>query len=84
MRARASCVSMGARPLDGSFGMPAPSWISTDDNLKLEYSTPRGNVLDGARSIERNIELLLRFSPPAAAGRKEVFPEADHVVSFRQ
>jgi spermidine synthase len=50
-----------------SFGMPAPYWISTDDNLKLEYSTPRGNVLDGTRSIERNIELLTRFSPAAGA-----------------
>ena len=50
-----------------SFGMPAPFWVSTDDNLKLEYSTPKGNALDGAASIERNIELLLRFA--AAAGR---------------
>lgn len=49
------------------FGMPAPFWVSTDDNLKLEYSTPKGNVLDGAASIERNIELLLKFA--AAAGR---------------
>ncbi len=45
-----------------SFGMPAPFWISTDDNLRLEYSTPRGNVLDGAASIARNIELLLQFA----------------------
>jgi hypothetical protein len=50
----------------GSFGMPAPFWVSTDDNLKLEYSTPKGNVLDGAQSIERNIELLRRF--PSAPG----------------
>ena len=50
-----------------SFGMPAPFWVSTDDNLKLEYSTPKGNVLDGAASIERNIELLLRFAAVSGA-----------------
>ena len=44
------------------FGMPAPYWISTDDNLKLEYSTPKGNALDGAASIEANVGLLLKFS----------------------
>jgi hypothetical protein len=52
-----------------SFGMPGPYWISTDDNLKLEYSTPRGNVLDGAQSIESNIELLLKFAAATKAAR---------------
>ena len=52
------------------FGMPAPLWISTDDNLKLEYSTPKGNVLDGAASIERNIGLLLNFSAAARGTRQ--------------
>jgi predicted membrane-bound spermidine synthase len=51
----------------GSFGMPAPFWVSTDDNLKLEYSTPKGNVLDGAASIARNIELLRNFAPAGGA-----------------
>jgi spermidine synthase len=53
-----------------SFGMPGPYWISTDDNLKLEYSTPRGNVLDGTQSIERNIELLLKFAAATKAARQ--------------
>jgi len=44
----------------GSHGRPAAYWISTDDNLHLEYSTPRGNALDGQRSREKNMELLLR------------------------
>jgi spermidine synthase len=45
-----------------SFGMPAPYWISTDDNLKLEYSTPKGNALDGAASMSGNLEVLRAFS----------------------
>jgi spermidine synthase len=51
----------------GSFGMPGPFWVSTDDNLKLEYSTPKGNVLDGAASMARNIELLSNFAPGGGA-----------------
>lgn len=35
---------------------------STDDNLILEYSTPRGNVNDTQKSLERNLEFLTRFS----------------------
>jgi spermidine synthase/MFS family permease len=52
-----------------SFGMPAPFWVSTDDNLKLEYSTPKGNVLDGAASIARNIDLLEKIA--AARGARQ-------------
>src|SRR5262245_12649711 len=54
----------------GGFGMPAPFWVSTDDNLKLEYSTPKGNVLDGAASVARNIELLLRFAAIPEGARR--------------
>jgi predicted membrane-bound spermidine synthase len=53
-----------------SFGMPAPFWVSTDDNLKLEYSTPKGNALDGAASIARNIELLLNFAAAPRGARQ--------------
>jgi predicted membrane-bound spermidine synthase len=49
-------------------GRPASYWISTDDNLHLEYSTPRGNVLDGQKSRDRNMELLLGAAR-AAAGK---------------
>ncbi|GHD64170.1 fused MFS/spermidine synthase [Jeongeupia chitinilytica] len=40
------------------FGSPAEEFISTDNNLFLEYSTPKGNVLDGQESFKRNIDLL--------------------------
>lgn len=54
----------------GSFGMPAPFWVSTDDNLKLEYSTPKGNALNGAASIARNIELLRNFAALTRGARQ--------------
>lgn len=54
----------------GGFGTPAPFWVSTDDNLKLEYSTPKGNALDGAASIARNIELLSNFAALARGARQ--------------
>lgn len=40
------------------FGLPAGHWVSTDDNLRLEYSTPKGNALDGRESFMRNLELI--------------------------
>jgi predicted membrane-bound spermidine synthase len=42
-------------------GIERSVWLSTDNNLRLEYSTPKGNVLDGARSLQVNTELLARF-----------------------
>jgi spermidine synthase len=36
-------------------------WVSTDDNLYLEYSTPKGNVYDAQRSEQKNFEQLKRF-----------------------
>jgi predicted membrane-bound spermidine synthase len=42
-------------------GDPA-AWVSTDNNLYLEYETPKGNVLDGAKSFAKNIELIKKFS----------------------
>ena len=48
----------GVDRLLAAFGPPASHWISTDDNLVLEYATPRGNVLDGEQSYDRNIALL--------------------------
>jgi predicted membrane-bound spermidine synthase len=41
-----------------SFGPPASHWVSTDDNLRLEYSTPKGNALDGGESMARNLQLI--------------------------
>jgi hypothetical protein len=46
----------------GGFGLPPTHWVSTDDNLFLEYSTPRGNVLDGFGSRDENLGLLRKFA----------------------
>jgi hypothetical protein len=42
-------------------GIDARLWLSTDDNLRLEYDTPKGNVNDGKKSSEINKDLLTRF-----------------------
>jgi spermidine synthase len=44
-----------------AFSAPASRWVSTDDNLFLEYSTPKGNVLDGNLSKERNVDMLWKM-----------------------
>jgi hypothetical protein len=44
-----------------AFSAPASRWVSTDDNLYLEYSTPKGNVLDGTLSKERNVDMLRKM-----------------------
>lgn len=43
------------------FGIDPSVWYSTDDNLRLEYDTPLGNVNDAARSFADNKALLERF-----------------------
>ncbi|WP_157572263.1 fused MFS/spermidine synthase [Hydrogenophaga taeniospiralis] len=37
--------------------------LSTDDNLTLEYTTPKGNVRAYQSSIKQNLEFLSRFRP---------------------
>lgn len=49
--------------------------ISTDDNLHLEYSTPRGNVRPYAESLRDNLEFLRRFTP-REPGAQETPPVA--------
>jgi predicted membrane-bound spermidine synthase len=39
-------------------GGEASRWWSTDDNLRLEYSTPKANVNDSAASTRLNLKLL--------------------------
>ena len=34
------------------------SWVSTDDNLRLEYDTPKANVNPPQPSFQRNLSLL--------------------------
>lgn len=48
-----------------SFPVPAGYWVSTDNNLFLEYSTPKGNVLDGRRSYDDNLGFIERNSRPS-------------------
>lgn len=36
-------------------------WASTDDNMDLEYGTPKGNALDGARSYDLNLSVLRQY-----------------------
>jgi spermidine synthase len=45
-----------------SYDVPASSWVSTDDNLYLEHSTPKGNVLDGTATFDSNTKFILRRS----------------------
>lgn len=42
---------------------PAEGLLSTDDNLRLEYATPRGNVLDFNLSFQRNVAFLRENTP---------------------
>jgi spermidine synthase len=42
--------------------------VSTDDNLYLEYATPKNNV-EGMPSIEDTIELIARYRPPDVVAR---------------
>jgi spermidine synthase len=37
-----------------SYGVPENYWVSTDDNLFLEYHTPRGNALNSEKSAAQN------------------------------
>jgi len=48
----------GTERLLAAFSSPASRWVSTDDNLFLEYSTPKGNVLDGLQSRDSNVNFL--------------------------
>src|SRR5690606_1334185 len=44
-----------------SVGVPFDELVSTDDNLFLEYSTPRGNVRPYRDSIRKNVAMLSEF-----------------------
>ncbi len=48
-----------------------PRFLATDDNLSLEFSTPRGNVRDYTRSLGENVGFLARYrsSDPAEGTR---------------
>ena len=44
-----------------STGMPKEFFISTDDNLFLEYSTPKGNALETMGTLQTNLRFLGKF-----------------------
>ncbi len=65
---------MLANPTDS--GRHLEARVSTDDNLLLEYRTPRGNVRPYDDSLRDNLAFLRRFSPPApAADARSSMPE---------
>jgi spermidine synthase len=43
--------------------------ISTDDNLYLEYATPKGNVLNYDVSLRETLSLLERYRSKDALAR---------------
>jgi len=47
-----------------SLPVPLKYWVSTDDNLSLEYSTPKGNAPDQARTTEQNVQFIRQRSAP--------------------
>lgn len=44
--------------------------VSTDDNLKLEYSTPRANVRPYTPTLQSNLSFLQSFALPRPAGTR--------------
>ncbi len=48
---------------------PGKPFVSTDDNLFLEYATPKGNVLDYHQSLRETIDLLMTYKTQDALGR---------------
>lgn len=45
----------------GSFGVASERLISSDNNLYLEYATPRGNALSSGASVNANLDFLRKF-----------------------
>lgn len=48
---------------------PDAPFVSTDDNLYLEYATPKGNVLDYNVSLKETIDLLMAYKTADPVGR---------------
>jgi spermidine synthase len=57
-----SLSSAGVDQFIKKTGVDQSLWISTDDNLRLEYSTPKANVNDAQISMRRNLEMLQKFN----------------------
>ncbi|MBK9264919.1 MAG: fused MFS/spermidine synthase [Polyangiaceae bacterium] len=48
---------------------PDKPFVSTDDNLFLEYATPKGNVLDYHQSLRETIDMLMVYKTKDAIAR---------------
>ena len=59
----------GTDRLLADFGVPATYWVSTDDNLFLEYGTPKGNVLDAKQSFNDNVQFIKTHSRESKQSR---------------
>lgn len=44
-----------------AFGTEPDYWVSTDDNMHLEYSTPKGNALPDDGTIQVNVEFFRKY-----------------------
>lgn len=54
-----------------SFTKRGVNWVSTDDNLFLEYSTPKGNVRSYGPSLARNLAFIREHSVPGQSAGLE-------------
>ena len=54
--------------IDEQFDLPVEALVSTDDNMYLEYATPRGNVLPEGEPFLANVRWL------SAYGRRRASP----------
>lgn len=52
----------GSERLLASIGVDPSILVSTDDNLRLEFNTPRGNVLDSTQSYRANLRFIAERS----------------------
>jgi predicted membrane-bound spermidine synthase len=57
---------------------PGERPISTDDNLVLEYSTPKGNVRPYRESIDENVATLRQFEPDSPLTSTYIKPGEVH------
>jgi spermidine synthase len=60
-------------------GVPAADLVSTDDNLFLEYQTPRGNVLPW-EAREALVDVLRRYRDPDAIDALAVLPPDERAL----
>lgn len=64
-------------------GIDVASLVSTDDNLLLEYSTPRGNVRDYSESLRENLQFLEQFTSASPLDGTALLPaDLDSVEDY--